>query len=59
MPGQEKPVDLGGVPAGEDVDATDAARRADLDPGEQPNATEQAHAEDPLTLEEETDPDGS
>jgi hypothetical protein len=55
MPGPEKPIDLGGVPAGEDINATDAARRTEHDPGEQPNATEREHAEDPLTLDEDTD----
>ena len=51
----EKPTDLGGVPAEEGINPTDAARRTEHAPGEQPNATEQPHAEDPLTLDEETD----
>lgn len=54
MSGPEKPTDLGGVPAGEGINPTDAARRTEHDPDEQPNATEHEHAEDPLTLDEDT-----
>ena len=34
---EERPVDLGGVPAEEGVTSADASERADLDPEEQPN----------------------
>jgi hypothetical protein len=37
----EQPLDLGGVPHEEDVEAADVAERVDKDPAEQPNYTEQ------------------
>jgi hypothetical protein len=36
-----QPLDLGGVPPEEDVDTADVADRAEKDPAEQPNYTEQ------------------
>jgi hypothetical protein len=36
----EKPLDLGGVPPEEDVEAADASDRVDKDPAEQRNYTE-------------------
>jgi hypothetical protein len=36
----EQPMDLGGVPPEEDVEAADAADRVEKDPAEQPNYTE-------------------
>ncbi|WGL51530.1 hypothetical protein P5P86_16375 [Nocardioides sp. BP30] len=40
-PREENKLDLGGVPAEEDVSAADAAERVDQDPEEQPNFTEE------------------
>ncbi|MBA3780377.1 hypothetical protein [Nocardioides sp. InS609-2] len=54
-PGQDKPIDLEGVPEGEDINPTDAARRTSLDPEDQPNHPDLPHAEDPLTVDEDAD----
>jgi hypothetical protein len=37
----EQPLDLGGVPQEEDVEAADVAERVDKDPAEQPNYTDE------------------
>ncbi len=55
-PGPDKPTELEGVPEGEEINETDAARRTELDPESQPNLPDQPHAEDPLTADEDADP---
>ncbi len=55
IPGPDKPIDLEGVPEGEEINPTDAARRTSLDPDEQPNHPDQPHAEDALTIDEDAD----
>jgi hypothetical protein len=37
----EQPLDLGGVPQEEDVEAADVAERVEKDPAEQPNYTDE------------------
>lgn len=56
MRGEERPVDLGGVPAEEGINAADAEERLDVDPDEQVNRAERI-GEDDLDLIDRDDED--
>ncbi|MCW2852332.1 MAG: hypothetical protein JWM84_1996 [Nocardioides sp.] len=47
--GEDRPIDLGGVPAEEGIDPADAQERLDVDPEEQVNRAER-RGEDDLDL---------
>ncbi|MDP2775535.1 MAG: hypothetical protein Q8O61_18425 [Nocardioides sp.] len=51
-PSEERPIDLGGVPAEEGIDPADAKKRVDVDPDEQVNRAE-LRGEDDLDLIED------
>ncbi|MCD4534554.1 hypothetical protein LRP67_10710 [Nocardioides sp. cx-169] len=50
--GQDRPIDLGGTPAGENLDPADVEERLDVSPEEQVNRAER-RGEDDLDLRDE------